>query len=170
MAITPDTKDWTWVLERPCDECGFDAAALDVADAGRQAVVMSRRWRDALARPDAGERPDDTTWSVLEYGCHVTDILMLFSLRLRDVAVEDTPVIKDFDQDQAALDRRYDLQDPERVAGTIYLAARNFAAMVDGVVDWERRARRMPWTFFTADQLVRYAMHDLVHHLHDVQA
>lgn len=20
--IVPDTKDWTWVLERPCPECG----------------------------------------------------------------------------------------------------------------------------------------------------
>jgi hypothetical protein len=24
MAITPDTKDWTFVLERTCPECGFD--------------------------------------------------------------------------------------------------------------------------------------------------
>ena len=23
-----DTKDWTWVLERPCPDCSFDAAAL----------------------------------------------------------------------------------------------------------------------------------------------
>ena len=27
MSITPDTKDWTWVLERPCPECGFEALA-----------------------------------------------------------------------------------------------------------------------------------------------
>jgi hypothetical protein len=24
MTIVPDTKDWTWVLRRPCPECGFD--------------------------------------------------------------------------------------------------------------------------------------------------
>ena len=29
MAIVPDTKDWTWVLERPCDECGFDARSAE---------------------------------------------------------------------------------------------------------------------------------------------
>ena len=23
MTIIPDTKDWTWVLQRPCPECGF---------------------------------------------------------------------------------------------------------------------------------------------------
>jgi len=27
-SIEPDTKDWTWVLERPCPECGFDATAV----------------------------------------------------------------------------------------------------------------------------------------------
>jgi hypothetical protein len=26
--IVPDTKDWTWVLERPCPECGFDASGV----------------------------------------------------------------------------------------------------------------------------------------------
>ena len=26
MPITPDTKNWTWVLERPCPDCGFDPA------------------------------------------------------------------------------------------------------------------------------------------------
>ena len=25
VPIVPDGKDWTWVLERPCPECGFDA-------------------------------------------------------------------------------------------------------------------------------------------------
>lgn len=28
MPIVPDTKGWTWVLERRCDECRFDASAL----------------------------------------------------------------------------------------------------------------------------------------------
>ena len=30
--IVPDTKDWTWVLERPCPECGFDTAAQSLSD------------------------------------------------------------------------------------------------------------------------------------------
>ena len=25
--IAPDTKDWTWVLEQPCAECGFEPTA-----------------------------------------------------------------------------------------------------------------------------------------------
>ena len=34
MPIVPDDKDWTWVLERPCPECGFDASALQSPRAG----------------------------------------------------------------------------------------------------------------------------------------
>ena len=30
MAITPDTKDWTWVLQRPCPECGFNTQGFPV--------------------------------------------------------------------------------------------------------------------------------------------
>ncbi len=33
-AITPDTKDWTWVLERPCPDCGFVASDVAAADVG----------------------------------------------------------------------------------------------------------------------------------------
>ena len=30
MTIVPDTKDWTWVLQRPCAECGFNAQGFPV--------------------------------------------------------------------------------------------------------------------------------------------
>ena len=28
VSVPPDEKDWTWVLERPCDACGFDSSKL----------------------------------------------------------------------------------------------------------------------------------------------
>lgn len=31
MPITPDTKDWTWVLEWRCDDCGFDSSSWPAA-------------------------------------------------------------------------------------------------------------------------------------------
>ncbi len=34
MPIQPDTKDWTWVLERRCDECGFEAPAFPREEVG----------------------------------------------------------------------------------------------------------------------------------------
>ena len=27
--ITPDTKDWTWVLDRSCPSCDFDASTCE---------------------------------------------------------------------------------------------------------------------------------------------
>jgi len=42
MSIEPDTKDWTWVLERPCPECGFDATAIAVTELAAQAPPRAR--------------------------------------------------------------------------------------------------------------------------------
>ena len=44
MAITPDDKDWTWVLQRPCPECGFEAAALDVTETGTAIRANAAAW------------------------------------------------------------------------------------------------------------------------------
>ena len=66
MTIVPDTKDWTWVLERACPECGFDAsqfAAVDVPDRIRADLPA---WAVRLAERDARTRPDASTWSPLE--------------------------------------------------------------------------------------------------------
>ena len=50
-SIERDTKDWTWVLSRPCVECGFDAAA--VVPSAVHDVIR----RDAADRVDRLRRP-----------------------------------------------------------------------------------------------------------------
>lgn len=35
MSIAPDTLDWTWVLDRPCQECGSDPSAQSTDDLPR---------------------------------------------------------------------------------------------------------------------------------------
>ena len=35
MTIQPDTKDWTWVLDKRCPECGFDASAVSFLEIPR---------------------------------------------------------------------------------------------------------------------------------------
>jgi hypothetical protein len=32
VTIVPDAKDWTWVLQRPCPECGLDTQGFPRAD------------------------------------------------------------------------------------------------------------------------------------------
>ena len=37
--INPDTKDWTWVLNRSCPECGYDAGTVSTA---RDQLLLAR--------------------------------------------------------------------------------------------------------------------------------
>src|SRR4029077_12383509 len=83
VTIVPDTKDWTWVLQRPCPECGFDAAALDIDQVPEMVRTNAAAWRDVLADERAPQRPSDDVWSALEYGCHVRDVFRLYDERLQ---------------------------------------------------------------------------------------
>ena len=79
MSIEPDTKDWTWVLDRPCPDCGFDATGLDrdrVPQAIRDNATL---WEVVLGDDDAAVRPSSAVWSPLEYACHVRDVNVLFA-------------------------------------------------------------------------------------------
>src|SRR5262245_10594564 len=67
MPIDPDTKNWTWVLERPCNDCGFDAATVEVTDLGDLIRANAAEWPALLAHEHARLRPTDDQWSALEY-------------------------------------------------------------------------------------------------------
>ena len=57
MSIEPDTKDWTWVLERPCPECGLDAAAVSPGALADAFAETWPRWASVLVDPDCAVRP-----------------------------------------------------------------------------------------------------------------
>src|SRR5580658_4581177 len=113
MPIAPDTKDWTWVLERPCPECGFDAASVPPADVANRIRDAADRWAAILGGPrDVLQiRSRDDRWSPLEYGCHVRDVFVLFDRRLVLMLAEDHPTFDNWDQDATALEERYEEQD-----------------------------------------------------------
>ena len=97
--IEPDTKDWTWVVNEPCAECGFVAAAVDVAHLGAHLRETTAAYLPYLATDDAAVRPDPRTWSVLEYGCHLRDVHRVFSMRVTRMVTEDEPHFENWDQD-----------------------------------------------------------------------
>lgn len=169
---TPDDKDWTWVLERPCRDCGFDAVALDRREIDRRVRRVVDGFGVALAAPTAGERPSPQVWSVLEYGCHVRDVCVLFHERLRLLLESDDPLFANWDQDETALASRYWEQDPVTVAREFATAGEVIADAFADVADdqWSRPGRRSNGSVFTVDTLGRYFVHDLVHHAHDVGA
>ncbi len=169
--MIPDTKDWTWVLERACPECGYDAAALDRGQVGAVVRDNAASWGPVLAGPDARTRPDVQTWSPLEYGCHVRDVLRLYDERLHLMLDQDDPLYADWDQDATALADRYDEQDPTQVVDEIAYVAGEVATAFDGLApeQWDRRGRRSDGACFTIESFSRYFVHDLVHHRHDVR-
>ncbi|GIG28758.1 DinB family protein [Cellulomonas marina] len=171
QAPAPDTKDWTWVLERPCPDCGFDARTVDVRGIGAAVRADVPRWQAVLARPDARRRPAPGVWSPTEYAAHVRDVLDVFSGRVRLVLDEDDPLFPNWDQDATALAERYDLQHPDDVARALARRAATTAALFDAVPDdaWERPGRRSNGSVFTLATLGAYFLHDVRHHLHDVR-
>ena len=170
--IEPDTKDWTWVLREPCPECGFVAAEVDRGRFGELIRADALGWPAILALPDASRRPDESTWSPLEYACHVRDVHLVFGERLRLMLDQDEPRFANWDQDETAVAERYDLQDPGVVADELVAAAKAVATQYDEVPDdaWGRRGLRSNGSEFTVESIGRYHLHDVVHHAHDVRA
>jgi hypothetical protein len=171
MPIVPDTKNWTWVLEEPCPECGYDAAQTAFRDVPGLVRSNAAAWPARLAATDARQRPDDATWSTLEYGAHVRDVFRVFEGRLRLMLAEDAPPFADWDQDATAVDDDYAAQDPETVAAELVAAAESAARAFEGVDDAElgRTGLRSDGSGFTVESLALYFLHDPVHHLHDVE-
>ena len=171
MEIKPDTKDWTWVLERKCPECGFDAPALARYDIGARTRDVAARWPAVLARPDATERPGPDVWSPLEYGAHVRDVMRVMDERLQLLLTEDDPTFPNWDQDRTAVEDDYASQNPATVSDELLDAGRTIADRFDTVEEdaWSRSGTRSNGSVFTVDTLGRYFLHDVVHHLHDVR-
>lgn len=173
IAIEPDRKDWTWVLDRPCPECGYDARATPAVTVAARLREQVGPWCDALSGPPAvvGRRPAPQTWSVLEYGCHVRDVCRVFDERVGLMTARDRPLFANWDQDATAAAEDYAGQDPARVAAELAAAAATLADRFDrvGAGEWTRRGSRSDGSEFTVDSLARYFLHDLVHHLHDIR-
>ncbi|MBP8920538.1 MAG: DinB family protein [Micropruina sp.] len=167
-AVPPDTKDWTWVLERGCPQCHWTPPPPTEVAARVEATIP--RWVAALHRPRVNERTDPRVWSTLEYGCHVRDVCRLFGVRLNQLLTEDHPTFADWDQDRAAVDGGYHAQDPGAVADQYTVEAQHTAGLFAAVPDdaWQRRGLRSNGSEFTVATLATYFLHDLEHHLADV--
>lgn len=172
----PDTKNWTWVLERPCPACQFDARTVERQAVGATLRTIVAAWRDVLSRGEVvRQRPpargdSGPIWSALEYGCHVRDVFVLFAERLRLMLTQDDPAFANWDQDATAIATRYWEADPLTVRDELAAAGHQLAAAFDGVRDdqWARTGTRSDGARFTVESFARYFLHDPLHHLQDV--
>ncbi len=169
--IEPDQKNWTWVLERTCPDCGFDAASTPAAIVPGLVRSQVDTWRSLLAHEHVRLRPTAGQWSALEYACHVRDVFRLFDRRIDLMLTESAPRFANWDQDVTAIEDRYDLQDPAVVADELADAAEAISARIEriGAAEWGRTGLRSDGAEFTVESLVRYFIHDPLHHLDDVR-
>jgi hypothetical protein len=170
--IVPDDKDWTWVLERPCPECGFVAATVAVEDVAPMVRANADRWVAILGGAGVADRPRPDVWSPLEYACHVRDVFRLFDTRLHLMldAGPDGAAFANWDQDETAMADRYGEQDPAVVAEELAAAAEALADSFATVTPDQHGqvGLRSDGSRFTVATFAQYLVHDPVHHVWDV--
>lgn len=167
--------DWAKVQDEPCPQCGFDPTAVPVDELAKAVQADGVAWGEWLTEADADPevkvraRPDTGVWSPLEYACHVRDVLALFVDRVTLALEEDDPELGWWDHEAAAVDERYNAQDPAEVAEQLTEAALDLARVLAAVPDdgWARTARRREGESFTVAGLGRFALHESRHHRAD---
>lgn len=170
---TPDTSDWTWVLTRPCPDCGFDAGDLPVESIPAVLQDAKQRYAAVLTRADVRARPAVGVWSPLEYSCHVRDVCQVFAGRLEQILDGRGELVRfaSWDQDETANRTQYWRSDPATVRAEL-ITEFDRAAEVYGRPtgsEWTWAALRSNGARFTAETLAQYFVHDIVHHLWDVR-
>ena len=171
MEPEPDTKDWTWTLQRQCPQCGLSAGEISLDEIATRAFVVAEEWVQILrSSPAAAARPEPDIWSPLEYGAHVRDVFRLFDARLMQMLADDDPTFANWDQDETAMRERYAEQDPEVVADQLEAAAQTMVDHIRALREDQlgRTGRRSNGSEFTVVTLLQYFLHDVVHHLWDV--
>jgi DinB superfamily len=159
---------------QPCAECGYEYESLDRTQIGHEIDSLALEHcllLTAVAARRLREHPKPDSWSALEYGCHVRDVLRFQRDRVGLAQMAQTPPFASMRRDERAIEERYNEQDPVRVAAELAAAAAQFidalAALDDagwlreGLYPWpEPRVRTVEW-------IGRRTAHELAHHLFD---
>ena len=160
-----------------CAECGFDYDGTPAATAATAIRDLPRRYRPGLTRGLPGEdldalvrvRPADSTWSALEYACHVRDVLSLYDDRIATVIRERQPELSAMRRNEVVVERSYNTQAPIAVLDDIAVNAGALATRLEGVTDddWMRVGFR-DGEAMTVDWMARNVVHEGRHHLLDI--
>lgn len=160
-----------------CDECAFvydEVAAADVAailrSVGPRYAVRITGTSDIEVRT----RPRADVWSVLEYACHVRDVLRIQRDRVALALVEERPDFTPMGREERVVNDRYNEQNPAVVATQITQAANSLASEVEALAppQWARTGiHHWPTTSErTIAWLARHTVHECEHHLRDIDA
>src|SRR5438132_1361318 len=125
-----------------CAECGFDYDESRASTAGSAIVEEARELAVTFRSGTAGlcTRPDPQTWSPVEYGCHLRDVLLVQRERVLAARRIDRPSCDPMGRDERVEHDGYAEQDPNDVARQLADAAQLFANVLLrlGTDDWNR--------------------------------
>nr|WP_261566250.1 DinB family protein [Frankia gtarii] len=157
-----------------CADCGFSYPARTVEGVLAEIAALSTRVAQAVTAtgPDLlRKRPTPSTWSVLEYVCHLRDVLATSTIRLYRARTEARPVVEPMLNDLRAHRFRYNELDPAAVLAELAANAWGLRDEAGRVApqDWERTVVRLPDEERTARWLLRNALHEGIHHLADIR-
>jgi len=174
----PGTTEASWravvASGRPCAGCGLVAADGTVASLAGRVRDEAHRWAAVLGDADddaVRARPEPGTWSALEYGAHVRDVLSVFTERIVRTRAEDQPELGWWDH-EAAIEDGWDNESD--VAAVVDDLARNASHLTEALdlvpADaWDRTATRRDGEAFTIELLARFALHEVAHHRVDAE-
>ena len=170
--IIPDDKNWTFVLDSTCSECGQDVRRTSPSDVVSELPSVVERYLAVLERPAARIRQREDRWSEQEYVVHVAEVFEVMTQRLELMMDLDAPTFPNWDQDAAAEAGKYNELEPQRAAEQLRTAADRFAATLWNIEssDYQRTGLRSNGSAFTIATLAQYAWHDVLHHLWDLDA
>ena len=157
-----------------CDECGYDVESLGRAELLAAVPPLAGEHCELLRSVPAGRLREHTrpgSWSPLEYGCHVRDMLVVQRDRVLLAQTEQTPRFASMRRDERAVEEAYNEQDPLVVADEIAAAAGAFGRALTALDDagWARTGV-YPWPepeVRTVLWIGRRTVHELAHHLFD---
>lgn len=161
-----------------CPECGLDYATITPEGAVFAIRAFPALYRELLNDPELTDgpdglirqRPNETTWSALEYTAHVADLLDNLGPTINRITAEDEPSIVVYPNDARAVDKAYNAQSRSEVLGWLDLVCADLASILEAVKpdDWGRIAH-----FGAGDldvlTMARSGVHEGSHHLADAE-
>ncbi|QNP68703.1 hypothetical protein IAG44_03985 [Streptomyces roseirectus] len=153
-----------------CPRCAFDPATCDRHTAPDLLRDTTTDWQHVLAGPDVTRSCAGTpAWTVLEHGCHVRDMCLLFRRQLDTMLGEPRNIAPSSEVTNSPT--RYCDEDARQVAGELGRAATALADRLTALTadDWEREDPRLPDLRLTLGVLTRHLLHDIRHSLHDAR-
>jgi hypothetical protein len=162
------------VVDR-CEECGFEYDLRESPTAGPAIVEGVVEFAILLSggHADLRKRRQPQTWSPLEYGCHLRDVLLVQRERVLAARRIDRPSVDPMGRDERVEHDGYAEQDTDDVVRQLTDAASLFANVLSRLSpeDWERTVMyNYPKLFQRSLRWVAvHTVHEVRHHLLDLR-